>query len=144
MPKDKRIIEAIDAPFDSVAKTMVKTGVSEMSTPMPSGKDGRIREADLYIPALRIANAYPGGFVSTADLILELEAIFNPTGVDNEILEGRADTRFSQKVRNLVSHRKGSQSNFINSGYAEYDDVKKGIQITLKGRRLLDEIQGQL
>jgi hypothetical protein len=28
-----------------------------------------------------------------------------PTGVDAELLYGRSDTHFSQKVRNLVSHR---------------------------------------
>lgn len=142
MPDDKKIIEPIPAPFDDVAKAIATSHTTGVLKGRSIVKHGRIREADLYIPALRIANAYPGGFVSTADLILELEAIFNPTGVDAEILDERADTRFSQKVRNLVSHRKDNQSNFIRNGYADYDDVKKGIQITLKGRRLLDDIQG--
>lgn len=141
MPKSENVIEPIVAPFEDVAKAVVTSHAKGVLKGRSIAKDGRISEADLYIPSLRTANAYPGGFVSTADLILELEAIFSPAGVDSEILEGRADTRFSQKVRNLVSHRK-DQSNLIAKGYADYDDVKKGIQITLKGRRLLEEIQG--
>ena len=139
MPEDKNIIEPIHAPFDDVAKAVGTAHSKGTAGGRRAAKDGRITEADLYIPALRIANAYPGGFVPTADLIAELEGVFNPAGADAEILDGHADTRFSQKVRNLISHR---QSNFIGAGYAEYDDLKKGIQITLKGRRLLDEIQG--
>ena len=37
-------------------------------------------------------------------MIVELRSIFNPTGEDAEILQGRNDDKFSQIVRNLVSH----------------------------------------
>lgn len=43
--------------------------------------------------------------VTTTELISELETLMNPTGNDTVILSGRNDSKFSQKVRNIVSHR---------------------------------------
>jgi hypothetical protein len=99
---------------------------------------GRITEKDLYIPALRLAANRPNGFISTSDLIAELEKMFEPEGEDAAILEGRHDTKFSQIVRNLKSH-KTSSTNFINRGYAE--DVNDGIKITDLGRRYLAQLR---
>lgn len=62
----------------------------------------RITEPDLILPALYVIQKQPG--ITTGDLIKELRAIFNPTGEDAEILRGRNDDKFSQIVRNLVSH----------------------------------------
>jgi hypothetical protein len=59
-------------------------------------------ERDLILPALDIIKQKPG--IATSDLIVELMEILVPNGVDLEILAGRSDTKFSQKVRNLVSH----------------------------------------
>lgn len=53
----------------------------------------------------------------------------------------RSDTYFSQKVRNLISHRKAPTS-FIANGYAEHDEKRNGIQITEAGRKLLQTIGG--
>jgi hypothetical protein len=78
-----------------------------------------------------------GGYVSTADLITDLEAEFQPEGQDAQILDGRHDTYFSQKVRNLVSHRETSTSMF-RKGYAEY--TGDGIRITDAGRAFLDQV----
>lgn len=104
---------------------------------------GRIREKHLIIPALQAAASRPEGFISTSDLIQELRELFNPTGDDAKMLEGRADDRFSQIVRNLISHRESSTS-FIKKGYAEYvhapSVADRGIRITDKGRELLAEI----
>ena len=99
----------------------------------------RIKESDLVIPALRIMSEQPGGFVPTTKLIQELEEIFQPGGQDSEIIEGRGDTYFSQKVRNLISHR-GSPSNFICKGYAEYFSDREGLKITPEGQALLAQI----
>ena len=63
----------------------------------------RIEEKTLILPTLYIIKR--DGAVSTTDLIAELTAVFNPTGEDAAILAGRKDTKFSQKVRNLKSHR---------------------------------------
>ena len=97
---------------------------------------GRIKERDLVVPALKAALAR-GGFISTSQLISALEAEFEPDGRDAEILDGRQDTHFSQKVRNLVSHRESSTSMF-KKGYAEY--TGEGIKITDAGRRFLDQV----
>lgn len=135
MVKTPRIIEPINTDLDSLAlkavtpkqgKTMIKTAI-------------RFHESDLYIPTLRIANSSMGGFIPTSDLIEQLETIFNITGEDAKILDGRSDTKFSQIVRNMVSHR-DSPRNFIKKGFAEYDPTRKGIQITVKGRKLLTSI----
>jgi transposase-like protein len=97
----------------------------------------RITEADLVVPTLRLAARRLGGFISTSELKTELQAIFSPVGKDDEIALNRADTYFTQKVRNLVSHK---ASNFIASGYAEHDPDRRGIVITDEGRGLLRAI----
>ena len=102
----------------------------------------RVRERELVIPALRLAAEQPGGFITTSKLIIELEAIFDPTGRDAEILYGRGDTYFSQKVRNLISHR-NNDSSFIAKGHAEYDEVRQGIRITESGRIFLERHDDQ-
>lgn len=89
--------------------------------------EGQIREA-----ALEALSRTPGGFMTTEDLISELTAVMKPTGEDNEILEGRSDTHFSQKVRNLVSHRHQSTS-LETRGLARYDEIKEGWTITKNG-----------
>jgi hypothetical protein len=61
-------------------------------------------EPDLVVPTLELLAAHPGG-LSTTDLIEKLTELFKPDGDDAEILSNRQDTHFSQKVRNLVSHR---------------------------------------
>ena len=60
-------------------------------------------EQDLIIPALEVMSDRPRG-VTTTELIKELTKRLKPTGRDAEILRGRRDTYFSQKVRNLKSH----------------------------------------
>ena len=94
----------------------------------------RIHERDLISPSLRLAATRPNGEVTTAELITELTAMFQPEGEDAEILEGRQDTKFSQKVRNLISHRTGRESMF-SRGYAEY--TGDGIKITQLGREFV-------
>lgn len=96
----------------------------------------RIRERDLYIPALRAAEA-EGGYIATSELIGILIKEFEPEGEDAIILDGRNDSRFSQIVRNIVSHRESSTSIFF-KGLAEY--TGDGIKITEKGRLFLSQI----
>jgi transcriptional regulator with XRE-family HTH domain len=94
---------------------------------------GRIKERDTYIAVLDLLHDQTDGFLKTADLIRALEMRFDPRGQDAEILAGRSDTRFSQIVRNIVSHR-DSPSNLIGCGWAEYDRGKRGLRITPAGR----------
>lgn len=98
----------------------------------------RVRERDLVIPALRSA-ALLGGTITTTQLIQALTDEFEPSGLDAEIMDGRQDTYFSQKVRNLVSHRDTSTSMFTR-GYASYHAASESISITGAGRAFLDQV----
>jgi hypothetical protein len=98
----------------------------------------RIRERDLVIPALRAAAAN-GGEITTTQLIETLSEEFEPSGLDAEIIEGRHDTYFSQKVRNLISHRDVSTSMFT-KGYAIYHAPSESIQITDVGHAFLGQV----
>ncbi len=103
---------------------------------MKQEEQGRVRESDLVLPGLRVMSERQDGFISTTELIQELEELFNPTGKDAEIIDGRSDTFFSQKVRNMISH-KDSPHNMIAKGYAEHDAEKEGLLITNEGRAFL-------
>ena len=93
----------------------------------------RVPERTIAREALHLLSEAPDGFLTTTDLIVALEKRFEPTGFDAEILAGRSDTRFSQKVRNLVSHR-GDGSGLEANGLATYDQRRRGWLITDKGR----------
>ena len=59
----------------------------------------RITESQLVLPALYLMSKSNEGYMSTSDLITNLTKVMRPTGQDAEILAGRRDTYFSQKVR---------------------------------------------
>jgi len=89
-------------------------------------------EPDLVIPALEALRESPEG-LRTEDLIRILTERLEPTGRDSEILAGRRDTYFSQKVRNLKSHNTLERHEL-----ATYDDgvfhiTEKGKQYALSG-----------
>lgn len=98
----------------------------------------RVRERDLVIPALRAARDN-GGEITTTKLIDVLTEEFEPSGVDAEVLDGRNDTYFSQKVRNLVSHR-GASTSMFSKGYAEYHASNESIRLTDEGETFLDQV----
>ena len=77
---------------------------------------GRISEPELVVPALRIIAINPG--ITTSNLIKKLVDDLRPTGEDLEILNDRKDTKFSQKVRNLRSHKTLDQRG---PGYTRYE-----------------------
>ena len=90
-------------------------------------------EKDLIVPALLVMRESSEG-VDTSVLIDRLTAMLNPTGHDAEIIEGRSDTYFSQKVRNLKSH-----DTLENLDLAAYED---GIwTMTDEGRNYLEEAE---
>jgi hypothetical protein len=98
---------------------------------MSNSRD-RIRERDLKIPALQVLAKHPSKGLSTSELIAQLEARFEPAGEDAEILMNRHDTKFSQIVRNLISHKKVS-GNPIADGFIEYLGRRGGLRITQSG-----------
>jgi len=94
----------------------------------------RISERELILPALFLIDLRRG--IATSDLIEELADLMHPSGEDAEILDGRSDTKFSQKVRNLVSH-----NTLERLGYATYQRIQQNglFQITDNGKRYLSE-----
>lgn len=98
-----------------------------------------ITERSISIPALQAAAKSPNRTITTTQLIKEMTAKFSPSGRDADILSDRHDTHFSQKVRNLVSHRQGKKSIF-SMGYAEYNKDDNSLTLTQSGRDFLDKL----
>jgi hypothetical protein len=94
-------------------------------------------EPELVLPALALLDRRRAG-LTTSDLIRELTIILKPDGPDGQILAGRDDTHFSQKVRNLVSHR-----TLEGPGLETYDPARQHHSITPAGRRYLAEAREQ-
>jgi len=94
----------------------------------------RITETELILPSLYLMSLN-GGSITTSDLISKLRDIMKPTGEDLDILSGRTDDKFSQKVRNLKAH-----GTFERSGYARYTgQARTGrAEITDAGRAHLE------
>ncbi len=89
-------------------------------------------ENDLIFPALQLLNQALHRGLSTTQLIEQLRERLQPTGHDIEIIKGRKDDYFSQKVRNLKSHNTLTQKELATyiSGYWA---------ITTAGKKYLDE-----
>lgn len=90
-------------------------------------------ERELILPALALLDQNLAG-LTTSDLIRELTLIFRPDGRDAELSANRNDTRFSQKVRNLVSHE-----TLMRPGWETYDATRQHHTITPAGRGYLAE-----
>lgn len=95
----------------------------------------RITETELILPSLYLMELN-GGTITTSELIQKLRDIMKPSGEDLEILSGRADDKFSQKVRNLKAH-----STFERFGYAEYKGSARSgyVEITNEGKQHLEQ-----
>lgn len=94
----------------------------------------RVPEAELVVPTLELLYDSPTGEMLTTEIIEALEHRFDPEGEDSEILDNRSDTRFSQKVRNLKSHK-----TLQKAGLAT--EVYRGFRITPAGRRLIEAMR---
>ena len=97
-------------------------------------------ESDLIIPTLNYLLLNKESGLTTSNLIQLLLQELEVSGHDAEIITGRRDTYFSQKVRNLVSHR-----TLQNKGWATYEPLQNdGLhKITDAGEKyLLENING--
>ncbi len=94
-------------------------------------EEPRISERELVVPTLRLLDDGNSGWMATSDIIARLTELFAPSGQDAEILEGRSDTYFSQKIRNMISHR-DQPSSFIHKGLTHYE--RHGLRISDDGR----------
>lgn len=93
----------------------------------------RIAENVLLLPALCVI--YDRGKANTSTIKNILIDVFQPSGEDNEILAGRNDTKFSQKVRNLMG------SHYSTNGMAQYTskDGNGFFTLTDKGKALVED-----
>lgn len=80
-----------------------------------------ITEKELIIPALRLIAEQTKG-LSTTELIQLLRQELKPSDKDLEILKGRNDDVFSQKVRNLISHKSIEKYVEITDGKMKIND----------------------
>jgi len=64
-----------------------------------------INDLNLVPPALIVANYKSREKISTSKLISEIRSISEIPNEDKQILKDRSDDKFSQKVRNLISHK---------------------------------------
>jgi hypothetical protein len=85
---------------------------------------------DLWKYALLIMSIRPDGTITTSGLIDELPNYVKLSDDHTATNASRKDSKFSQIVRNLKSH-KTTKTNFIYQGYAE--DIRGGFKITAKG-----------
>lgn len=85
---------------------------------------------DLWKYALLIMSVAPNGEISTTDIISEMPSYVLLSDEHLAANSSRKDSKFSQIVRNLKSH-KTTKTNFIYLGYAQ--DIAGGFKITQKG-----------
>lgn len=97
-------------------------------------QEKRVKESEIVKPALKIIKDNPG--INTSKLIEELQKVIELYPGDKEILRGRNDTKFSQIVRNLISHKENNR--FGKCIYDRQEGRNKGFYINENGE---NEIQ---
>jgi hypothetical protein len=80
----------------------------------------KVTKRDLILPALWCIGQSKNKTISTTNLQRCLRDLLHPSGEDLEILKGRRDDKFSQKVRNLRSHE-----TLESLGFATYESRSK-------------------
>lgn len=102
----------------------------------------RITESQLVLPALYLMSRSKNGIISTSELISRLTHIMHPSGIDAEILHGRNDTYFSQKVRNLKSHDTLVRQNFAENYTDGFKLTPHGADYVDKHKEAIDYLLG--
>ena len=129
-PEDLPVVDNISNAEKRLAAQPSMKAIPATAEPEPQPEAIDLRR-DLWKYALLVMVQRPKMEISTADLISELPSyIAIPQGAE-EANASRSDSKFSQIVRNLKSHKDAS-TNFIAQGYAE--DIPRGFRATQKGR----------
>ncbi len=92
------------------------------------------KEAQIRNEACKELLKVPGQTLTTSQLIQRLSKRLEPTDKDAQLARNRSDTYFSQKVRNLVSHRNQS-TGLVARGFADYDKPSESWTLTRMGRQ---------
>lgn len=101
-----------------------------------------ITENELVVPTILILARpkFVEDGISITELHPLLRNLLKPAGHDLKIISGRSDDFFSQKVRNLVSHRKLDKLGLAT--YRKRWDQGR-YYLTEKGRKFADEFMNQ-
>jgi hypothetical protein len=112
--------------------------LTAVSTTLPLSRQRtrRISERELVVPTLRLLESGNRAWQQMTELIRRLTDLLTPSDTDASILAGQHDTYFSQKVRNLISHR-DQETSFIKRGLADYSETRHSLRITDHGRSLV-------
>lgn len=95
-------------------------------------------ESQIRQEALIALSKSPTDSLTTSELIDVLSASMNPQGKDLDIIDGRSDTYFSQKVRNVVSHR-NQGTGLVRNGLVKYDADEERLTLTAAGKNSVSE-----
>ena len=103
----------------------------------------RISESELVLPTLHIL--VTNGTTTTSELIQSLRSLLSPSGEDLDLLSGRNDDKFSQKVRNLKSHDRLTVQGLakrviLNNGQKAFSITEKGKKLYSDKRIYLDTL----
>ncbi|MBL4870418.1 MAG: DNA damage-inducible protein D [Robiginitomaculum sp.] len=142
-PEDLPVVDSIKKAETRVvkARTIDVSPKAKTKASLPPAKTSQTStqidlRKDLWKYALLVLIQQPNMEMSTTDLIAELPNYIQiPDGAEREN-ESRGDSKFSQIVRNLKSH-KTTKTNFIYQGYAE--GIPRGFRATEKGRQFVLE-----
>lgn len=109
---------------------------------LAKGREGVYSEKELVTPALVILSEHPSG-LKTSELIQLLENLLEPKGHNGEIMPGRQDSYFSQKVRNLKSHDTLTKKRLATYIDGNWQITKKGFQILKENKKVLEALKSQ-
>jgi hypothetical protein len=134
-PEDLPAVDHIRNASKRLGSAPVSPALPTPPTPEAAPPAPRVRHpvnlsADLWKYALLVMVQRDPMEISTAELIAELPNYIDVPETASEANSSRRDSKFSQLVRNLKSH-KTSSTNFIAQGYAE--DIPNGFRATEKG-----------
>lgn len=117
---------------------------------MPDERMLPVSEEELVLPTLLILSREPylADGVTMRELQPMLRELVAPSGKDLEIIKNRKDDYFSQKVRNLVSHRKLEKMGLAKYikifGQGKYVITDKGKYIASKYRCYVNDEEARL
>ena len=89
--------------------------------------------------ALSIIQSHKEG-IDTKNLIIHLRELMNPYGEDLEILTNRNDDKFSQKVRNLKSHKTLENKGFVSFNNNKFYITKVGTKFLIESHNYFKDI----
>ena len=89
--------------------------------------------------ALSIIQSHKEG-IDTKNLIIHLRELMNPYGEDLEILTNRNDDKFSQKVRNLKSHKTLENKGFVSFNNNKFYITKVGTKFLIESNNYFKDI----